>query len=60
MLVHNGHEDVIDIVKDAEGVCLHLEGVCVLALSESKGSLLVRLLCQGLPQFDWSEVGIYD
>lgn len=61
MLVDDGNEDVVHIVKDAEGVCLHLEGVCVLALGDREGCLLLRLLCQGLPQIDWSEViAIYD
>ena len=60
MLVHYGYQDIIHIVKDAKRVCLNLEGVCVLALGDRKGSLLVRFLCEGLPQIYWSEVMIYD
>jgi len=60
MLIHYGYQDIIHIVLDAKRVCLHLEGECILALSDSKGNLLVRFLCEGLPQIYVSEVGIYD
>jgi hypothetical protein len=50
MLIHYGYQDVIYIVKDAKRVRLHLEGVFILALSDSNGNLLVRFLCEELPQ----------